>query len=83
MARFYTVHGSSRYYTIGYTHLCITHGAQTIFDITKQRAKEEKKTILKKKMRFVFFFETSNLHLITGLGLGEASPTDFGPEAQA
>ncbi len=43
MARFYTIHGSSRYYTIGYTHLCITHGAQTISDITKQRAKEEKK----------------------------------------
>jgi hypothetical protein len=26
--------------------------------------KKEKKTILEKKMRFVFFFQTSNLHLI-------------------
>ncbi len=43
MAKFYTIYGSSRYYTIGYTHLCIVHGAQTISDITKQRAKEEKK----------------------------------------
>ncbi len=43
MARFYTIYGSSRYYTIGYTQLCIMHGAQTISDITKQRAKEEKK----------------------------------------
>jgi hypothetical protein len=34
-------------------------------------------------MRIVFFFQTSNLHLITGLGLGEAFPTDFGPEAEA
>ncbi len=50
MARFYTIHGSSRYYTIGYTHLCIMHGSQTISDITKQRAKEEKKKpYLKKK----------------------------------
>jgi hypothetical protein len=44
--------------------------------------KKRKKTILEKKKRFVFFFQTSNLHLITGLGLGEASPIDFGPEAQ-
>jgi hypothetical protein len=29
---------------------------------TKQ--KKEKKAILEKKMRFVFFFQTSNLHLI-------------------
>ncbi len=43
MARFYTIYGSSRYYTIGYTHLCIMHRAQTISDITKQKAKEEKK----------------------------------------
>jgi len=34
-------------------------------------------------MRFVFFFQTLNLHLITGPGLGEASPTDFGLEAEA
>jgi len=26
--------------------------------------KKEKKTILEKKMRFIFFFQTSNLHLI-------------------
>jgi hypothetical protein len=26
--------------------------------------KKEKKTILEKKMSFVFFFQTSNLHLI-------------------
>jgi hypothetical protein len=26
--------------------------------------KKKKKTILEKKMRFVFFFQTSNLHLI-------------------
>jgi hypothetical protein len=26
--------------------------------------KKEKKTILEKKMTFVFFFQTSNLHLI-------------------
>jgi hypothetical protein len=26
--------------------------------------KKEKKTILENKMRFVFFFQTSNLHLI-------------------
>jgi hypothetical protein len=26
--------------------------------------KKEKKTILETKMRFVFFFQTSNLHLI-------------------
>jgi hypothetical protein len=45
--------------------------------------KKRKKTILEKNMRFVFFFQTSNLHLITGLGLGEASTTDIGPEAQA
>ncbi len=45
--------------------------------------KKTKKSILEKKMRFVFFFQTSNLHLITGLGLGEVSPTDFGPKAQA
>ncbi len=45
--------------------------------------KKRKKTILEKKMRFFFFFQTSNLHLITELGLGEASPTDFGLEAQA
>ncbi len=83
MATFYTIHGSSRYYTIGYTHLCITHGAQTISDITKQRAKEEKKNHTWKKNEVCLFFQTSNPHLITGLGLGEASPTDFGPEAQA
>jgi hypothetical protein len=45
--------------------------------------KKRNKTVLEKKMSFVFFFQTSDLHLITGLGLGEASPTDFGPEAQA
>ncbi len=33
---------------------------------TKQTAKEkEKKPYLKKKMRFVFFFQTSNLYLFT------------------
>jgi hypothetical protein len=48
-----------------------------------RKQKKRKKTILEKKMTFVFFFQTSNLHLITRLGLGEASPTDFGPEAQA
>jgi hypothetical protein len=45
--------------------------------------KKRKKTTLEKKMRFVFFFQTSNLHLITGFGLGEASPIDFGPKAKA
>jgi hypothetical protein len=45
--------------------------------------KKRKKTILEKKMRFVFFFQTSNLHLIIGLGLGEAFPTDFGLEVEA
>jgi hypothetical protein len=49
----------------------------------REQKKRKKKTILEKKMRFVFFFQTSNLHLIIGLGLGEASPTDFGPEAEA
>ncbi len=29
-----------------------------------RKQKKEKKTILEKKMRFVFFFQTSNLHLI-------------------
>jgi hypothetical protein len=52
--------------------------------MTKNKKKErEKKTILEKKMRFVFFFQTLNLHLITGLRLGVASPTDFGPETEA
>ncbi len=32
---------------------------------------------------FFLILKTSNLHLITGLGLGEASPTDFGPEVEA
>jgi hypothetical protein len=30
----------------------------------REQKKEKKKTILEKKMRFVFFFQTSNLHLI-------------------
>jgi hypothetical protein len=30
----------------------------------RQQKKEKKKTILEKKMRFVFFFQTSNLDLI-------------------
>jgi hypothetical protein len=51
--------------------------------LQNRKQKKKKKTILEKKMRFVFFFQTSNLHLIIGLGLGEASPTDFGPEAEA
>jgi hypothetical protein len=64
MARFYTIHGSSRYYTIGYTHLCITHGAQTISNITKQRTKQEKKNYTWKKnevcLLFPNFKPTSN-----------------------
>ncbi len=56
MARFYTIHGSSRYYTIGYTHLCIMHRSQTISNITKQRAKEEKKNHTWKKMRVCLLF---------------------------
>jgi hypothetical protein len=51
--------------------------------LQNREQKKRNKTILEKKMRFVFFFQTSNLHLIIGLGLGEASPIDFGPEAEA
>jgi hypothetical protein len=49
----------------------------------REQKKRKKIVLEKKKKRFVFFFQSSNLHLITGLGLGEASPTDFGPKAQA
>jgi hypothetical protein len=46
--------------------------------LQNREQKKRKKNILEKKKRFVFFFQTSNLHLIIGLGLGEASPTDLG-----
>jgi hypothetical protein len=58
-------------------------GLKLFSTLQNREQKKRKKTVLEKKKRFVFFFQTSNLHLITGLGLGEASPTDFGPKAQA
>ncbi len=60
MARFYTIYGSNRYYTIGYTHLCIVHGAQTISDITKQRAKEEKKNSVSRTREISLILVYSN-----------------------
>jgi hypothetical protein len=58
-------------------------GLKLFLTLQNKEQKKRKKTILEKKMRFVFFFQTSNLHLITRLGLGEVSPTDFGLEAEA